>query len=205
MSEITLFKSLQDRGLLVEVVDMTIVKTDQSAAATCYNEIKLKEKLAAKIAVERMFGNEVEIKHAADGHPFIDGIDGSLTISHARNVLVAVYSPDKVVGVDIEYPRNALSRVVSKFLNEDEMMYATNIDNLLKAWTIKEAVYKAMLRKGLSLFAIKLPALDEKKPRAVVETSEGQVEFKLYYDCIGEAMVTLAIRDDAECRGKVIS
>lgn len=190
---------------MFDVVDMTTVKTDQSADVACCNETKLKEKLAAKIAVERMFGDEVEIKHAADGHPFIDGVDGSLTISHARNVLVAFYSPDKVVGVDIEYPREALRRVASKFLNENEMIYATEIDKLLRAWTIKEAVYKAMLQKGLSLYAIKLPALDEKKPYAVVETSEGQVGFKLFYDRIGEAMVTLAIRDGEECRGMVIS
>ena len=205
MSNVTLFKSLQNQVLLVEVVDLTVVNLDPKVNSIGCNETKLKEKVAAKIAVERMFGRDVEIKHAADGHPYIKGVSGSFTISHSRDILIAVYSPDKIVGVDIEYPREALRRVASKFLRENEMEYAGDIDNLLGAWTIKEAVYKAMLQKGLSLFAIKLPALNEKEPYAVVETSEGQVGFQLYYERWGEALITLAVRDDAKCRGTEIS
>ena len=200
MERKSLFKSLYSDGLLIEVVDMTSINPDRYDSGMACHENRQLEKAAAQIAVDCMFNRHVEIKHAPDGHPYIEGVEGSLSISHARNILVAVYSPNHVIGVDIEYQREALKRVATKFLNETEQEYVTDIENLLRAWTVKEAVYKAMLHKGLSLFAIKLPPLDEKEPHAVVKTDEGQVSIKLYFGKIDEAMVTLAVRDDAEYR-----
>lgn len=198
MIEIPVFEPAIEKDVKLSIVDMTTLGEDSLARFDSVAlEKRRREKAAAAVAVSRILGSEAVISHCADGHPCVDGIPGSLTVSHAGNLLVAAFSVDNVIGIDIEYPREALGRVARKFLSESEREKYDTLPLMLRAWTIKEAVYKAALVKGLSLFDIILPDPGDTAPVAVVKLSSGNVKFQLYYSSIGEAMVTLAVRDDA--------
>ena len=56
----------------------------------------------------------------------------------------------RTVGVDIEQWREQLVRVAPRVLSESEMaVYGASSDLLLRAWTMKETLYKAALTPGL--------------------------------------------------------
>lgn len=198
MIEPVVFKPAIETDIKLSVVDMTTLGNHLLA---CFDSVALekrrREKAAASLAVNRIIGDTAEISHCSDGHPCVVGVPGSLTLSHAGNLLVAAFSANNVIGIDIEYPRETLCRVSRKFLSEYEREKYDTLPLMLRAWTIKEAVYKAALVKGLSLFDIILPGPDDTEPVAVVRLSLGEVKFSLYYSSIGESMITLAVRDDA--------
>ncbi len=121
-----------------------------------------REMMLTRALVKQMFGRDARIGHRSDGSPFLVGRGGSLSLSHSGDKAVAVYSEWERVGVDIEYWRVALRRVIHKFLSPEEIPVYTADDRLLlRAWTIKEAVYKAVGFNGLSMFAIGLPKNSE--------------------------------------------
>lgn len=198
MIDIPVFRPAFEADIELSIVDLTTLGEDDLARFDAVaTEKRRREKAAASVAVSRLLGDDAVITHCPDGHPCVEGRAGSLSVSHAGNLLVAAFSPSHVLGVDIEYPREALRRVASKFLSERERRQYDTLPRLLRAWTIKEAVYKAALQKGLSLFDIVLPEPDEASPVAEVRASAGIVRFNLYYSTVGDAMLTLAVRADA--------
>lgn len=161
------------------------------------NQARRREKEISLSAVRQLFAdNKALISHAPDGHPFVEGYSGSLSISHSSSEIAVAYSRTRIVGIDVERWRPALLRVRKKFLSESEMLQWTGDTLLLRAWTIKEAVYKAALIKGLSLFAIHLPDPRSENPVAQVITENGGCHsFSLLYLNTPSAAVTLAIRE----------
>ena len=101
--------------------------------------------------------------------------DIKISISHCKNFCIAAISKTgRPIGVDIENPRAQLIRVKDRFLTDSEQKKLELIINkragnsgntqrskptlpdiylgeLLRYWTIKEAVYKAALTPGLGL------------------------------------------------------
>ena len=143
-----------------------------------------REMMLTRALVKQMFGSGSRIGHNADGSPFLVGRGGSLSLSHSGDKAVAVYSESGRVGVDVEYWRATLTRVIHKFLSPEEIpVYTATERLLLRAWTIKEAVYKAVGHNGLSMFAIHLPGNpDDEKPTATASLPDGTiVELDLIY------------------------
>lgn len=107
---------------------------------------------AVRLLVKRIAGEEAMVGHASDGAPFIVGRELSISISHSRNFATIAWCEDCgiQIGIDIEEAREEqLRRVVAKFLTREESdYYGTIPSGLLRAWTLKEAAYKA-LRNGL--------------------------------------------------------
>lgn len=83
----------------------------------------------------------VSIGHNPDGSPTADGVN--ISISHSARLAVAAIDPHRPVGVDVEECRDALWRVRPKFLTARELEAIDGAEDLLWAWTVKEAVYKA--------------------------------------------------------------
>lgn len=106
--------------------------------------------------LERHFGRPVTVAHHADGAPFLPEIDIEVSISHsAENVVVALGS-EAGFGVDTETLRPQLERVKDKFLTPGEQLLFPTLREMLRAWSAKEAVYKAARREGLSLKDIRI-------------------------------------------------
>lgn len=84
--------------------------------------------------------------------PYLVGNCGHISISHTEFYCAAIYHPSKPVGVDIQMISPKLHLVAKKFLNPDELKLLQNdIQKLCLAWCAKEAVYKHVGIKGVSL------------------------------------------------------
>ncbi|MDE6317765.1 MAG: 4'-phosphopantetheinyl transferase superfamily protein, partial [Muribaculaceae bacterium] len=93
--------------------------------------------------------------HRDNGSPFLCTPEGEIpapiSISHCKSgACIALGAPGQHFGTDIEDVSDRRIRVADKFLNDREKNFISN-DNLLRAWTIKEAVYKAADSEGLTL------------------------------------------------------
>ncbi len=149
-------------------------QAEQSAVATLTREI---------------FGPEAIIRHHPDGAPYIQGYGGHISISHGAGIAAIAVSDSAPAGVDVECWRQQLHRVAAKFLSRAELAaWSASPDALLRAWTIKEAVYKAALTPGLPLRAISLP-------HGICGTvaSVGNRDFSLYTTRYRNAVITTAL------------
>lgn len=117
-----------------------------------------RESLTVRQMVQSIFGSSAVISHKPSGAPFIVGIHDCISISHCATDAVVAVNNDRYAGVDIELIRPTLARVASRFLSPREMpVYASSPYMLLKAWTLKEAIYKAAGTSPLPLHHIVLP------------------------------------------------
>ncbi len=161
----------------------------------------LSRREAEKDAVNRLiideFGADTILSYAPDGHPElrVAGRTVSISISHCRDeAVVAVSNNDSPVGIDIETAREQLMRVAPKFLTPDEMVtYAGSIHKLLRAWTTKEAVYKAALTPGLPLHEIRLDT-----PVPGLATARGEIYVIHHHVDTPERVITTATRSESQ-------
>ena len=112
---------------------------------------------------EAFAGAEVpRLEHHSSGAPCLAGVDVTVSVSHcSEGVCVALGYSGVNVGIDAESSNRGgqLRRVAGKFLSREQMdVWGVDESSLLRAWTIKEAIYKAALQPGLPLVEIPLPA-----------------------------------------------
>lgn len=110
-----------------------------------------RERAAVGDIIARFFGADARVGHHDSGVPYLVGReDISLSVSHSRDYAAIAFSIRRTIGVDIEQWREQLVRVAPRVLSESEMaVYGVSSDLLLRAWTMKEALYKAALTPGL--------------------------------------------------------
>lgn len=153
----------------------------------------ISEKRRREMAVERfllsqMFGSDTRLLHNPDGAPYIDGLPGCLTVTHSGAHVAVAYDEIRRIGIDIESPRDALGRVARRFLTAEEYpVYSASVSLLLRAWTAKEAVYKAAGIKRLESGQIHLPP----DPQSPVVTVPGR-RFLLTYHTLGDELMAVA-------------
>lgn len=148
-----------------------------------------RENVTVKTLVSRILGDAVSVDHREDGSPVAVGFEGEISISHSRDYVALATHPRMRIGVDIEQPRVQLERVRSKFVAEEEAY--DSLDELLHAWTAKEAVYKAAGQSGLSLTEI---VVDIKNG---VATARGR-SYSISFTRHGEAVIATAV--ESGCR-----
>lgn len=155
------------------------------------------EKAATARLVTTLFGPGATVAHTPDGAPLLILPDGAtapeISISHSiRTVALAVGRAGNPIGVDIELPRRQLVRVARRFLAPEETaIHAASEENLLRAWTAKEAAFKAAGITGLTLTDIRLDAtashaLIPARPSAEIRIS--------HYPGPDGSLIALAIR-----------
>lgn len=113
------------------------------------------------------------LDHDHYGAPFISGICAHISISHGAQTAVLAVS-DNPIGVDIEAPRQQLSRVAAKFILPHD-----TYPSLLHAWTAKEATFKAAGNPQLTISQIAL----SRQPDAICfyTTTPQQTRFAITY------------------------
>ena len=101
------------------------------------------ERLSSNALLTLLLGREVEVKHTAEGVPYVEGLDKHLSVSHNSSRLVVALSGERV-GVDIESITPLLERVKHKFLSAEELhrLPTGSLRELAVCWSVKEAVYK---------------------------------------------------------------
>lgn len=104
------------------------------------------ERLAVSGLVSHALGESVVPGHRPDGSPTISVPGIEISVSHCATCAVIALS-DRHIGIDVETDRSQLVRVAPRVLSPAELKYYSN--NLVGAWTLKEALYKAALTPGL--------------------------------------------------------
>lgn len=132
-----------------------------------------REKKATSNLIFRALGYKDIIAYRHDGSPYLPGTDVNISISHSKNfAAIALSDSDCPFGIDIEEPRHAqLLKVARRFLTTEEFDYYSRFEGgLLKAWTLKEAAYKALRHGPADLRLYSLP-LDDTADNIIVDNT----------------------------------
>jgi len=123
-----------------------LITPDQLVALEKYkNPKRRKEKLAARVLLNKLLGSEALIFYDKHGKPNLAFSPYNISISHSGEYVAMALSLKNNVGVDIQYMTDKIYRVVPRFLNNDEYQ---NIhpsypeESLHIHWCAKEALYK---------------------------------------------------------------
>ena len=91
-----------------------------------------------------------ELRKDERNRPYFDQSDYHISISHSYPYVAAVISHEKSVGIDLERLGRNVEKIGPRFLSAEEWNHWQNSHvDLTKAWTCKEAIYKAMSVPGL--------------------------------------------------------
>ena len=103
------------------------------------------EWLSVRALIKSMKGDHSKITYNAENKPFINGGSANISISHSRSLTAILVSPDKRVGIDLEYMSGKISRLGHKFMNERERLTEDPENrkfHLYLHWCAKEALFK---------------------------------------------------------------
>lgn len=165
------------------------------------------ESMARQIFCENGADGWCEIIHSDEGAPLMENSDQRISVTHTRGLLaVAMLPPVReadltqfslrtAMGIDAEREdRDQAARLRERFLSDDEcaMISADDIPGNILAWTVKEAVFKAMLSQGVEFrrdIIIKslpevaaMPLDDATRGKAVGVRRNGDTEERVEFD-----------------------
>lgn len=115
-----------------------------------FKNIKRKrEFVATRILRHENLGFE-HIHYDSNGAPYIKS-EGFISISHSGNTVGLAINKSHSVGLDLEFPRENILKIKSKFLSalEMELFDCMNKDVVTQLWSAKEALYKLAGRKEI--------------------------------------------------------
>ena len=122
----------------------------------------------------------------------------NISISHSDEIVTVLISKENGIGVDVEKIKNKVHSVTSKFLSSNEIGFFgkdPSTRQLIRAWTAKEAIYKALRKPGIS-FSENI-ILDEfndiaQSANAKFISSDEETTFKLYFHDLDDYCLTIA-------------
>ena len=122
----------------------------------------------------------------------------NISISHSENIATILISEKKGIGVDIERINKKVHSIKSKFLNQKEISYLSGNEetrNLTRAWTAKEAIYKALRKPGV-IFSqnILLEEFNNEATSGIGKfiSSNQEKIFKLYFYDLDDYCLTIS-------------
>ena len=109
--------------------------------------------------------------------PFLKDSEWHISLTHAFPYAAAALRKHQPTGIDVEKKGRNIKNISSRFLaSEEYARWHTNDLALTRAWSTKEAIYKAMAQPGLSFQEeIILPEFNQNPIIAQVQESELQV------------------------------
>ena len=132
-----------------------------------------------------------------DDLPFLSD-NRNISISHSENIATILISDKRGIGIDIERINKKVHSIKSKFLNQKEINCLTGDEEtkrLTKAWTAKEAIYKAVRKPGI-IFSenILLEEFDSEAKSGIGKftLSNQETRFKLYFYDIDDYCLTIS-------------
>ncbi|MCU6768490.1 4'-phosphopantetheinyl transferase superfamily protein [Barnesiella propionica] len=109
-----------------------------------------KEVLASRLLLRQLTGEDNAVNYTASGRPCLQGDLSGISISHTGDIVAVALHPQKNIGIDIEKIGEKISRVSGRFIGREEL-FLQNPVGLHLAWSIKEALYKAIQAEGIDL------------------------------------------------------
>ena len=107
------------------------------------------------LAVRKLLENEdpeLTIDYDLKGKPFLNKQKG-ISISHSNEIVAIGISNEIDFGIDIQFKTDKVFKIQSKFLSQMESKFfekKNDLESLIKVWSAKESIYKALGREGVS-------------------------------------------------------
>lgn len=127
----------------------------------------------------RFLRNSLEInepiKYLSSGKPYLSRLQHPISISHCSKYIALALCAEPI-GLDIELFGRDTSRIINKFISEEEkILYQNDLaESALELWCAKEAVYKLYDLQGLA-FKEEISILQRKKQGELI-LLEGKVQ-----------------------------
>jgi phosphopantetheinyl transferase len=116
------------------------------------SEEKILEKLAVRVLLKYLTGEEKQIYYHSSGRPSLKTQNPNISISHTRGYVAVALSEKQFVGIDIQYIAKKIKDIRSHFISESEYINPDNeLLHLLLHWSAKETLYKALKTPGVNL------------------------------------------------------
>ena len=132
-----------------------------------------------------------------DDIPFLSD-NRNISISHSDNVVTILISENEGIGIDVERINKKVHSIKSKFLNQKEINYLSGYEesrNLTRAWTAKEAIYKALRMPGI-IFSenILIEEFNNESKTGIGKfiSSDQETIFKLYFYDLDDYCLTIS-------------
>lgn len=163
-------------------------RKEKARLASFRSETRKLEWLSVRALIKSMKGDRAKITYNAENKPFLNGGSGNISISHSRNLTAILVSPDKRVGIDLEYMSGKISKLGHKFLNSREALTEKKENkkfHLYLHWCAKEALYKICdkqdvnFREGITILPFEPE--DNGFIRGHIVNSAGEEDFDLEY------------------------
>jgi phosphopantetheinyl transferase len=109
------------------------------------SEKRKAEWLSVRLLLKELLETETAIAYRDTGAPYLPDSSFHISISHTKGFAAVLLSPDKSVGIDIEYCTERIQRVKSRFLRKDEFALLPknpSTNELLVCWSAKETAFK---------------------------------------------------------------
>ena len=159
---------------------------------TLNHTARRREYVATRVLRTIHFGNE-PILYSEIGAPYVEG-EGFISISHANHVVGMAYCKSFQVGLDLEPINEKVMRVKHKFLSveEKEMTDTSSVEEMIKVWSGKEALYKLAGRKEI-IFAesLLLTRIDELKWKGRIYFHNKKKEVELTLDIKNDFVISI--------------
>ena len=139
---IAVWKLTETEEELLSCRNLSAEETDYLSHLT--NKRRRIEWLASRILLQKLLGQNIQIEYLPNGKPILTHPKYFLSISHSKDFVAVIISPNKNVGVDIEKIRDNIGALKDKFLSSKELKTIDTSDNLMLHlhWGAKEATYK---------------------------------------------------------------
>jgi phosphopantetheinyl transferase len=96
--------------------------------------------------------SELTIEYDSKGKPYLNKEKG-ISISHSNEIVAIGISNEIDFGIDVQFKTDKVFKIQSKFLSEMEIKFLgkkNDLESLIKVWSAKESIYKALGKKGVS-------------------------------------------------------
>ncbi len=99
------------------------------------------EQQAKTEMLQHIFGHEVDVQYTEEGKPSLP--THHISISHSKHHLCMALSTTQEIGIDIEEIQPRLSRIMNRFLSQQEIDACQGkLALVARCWCAKEAIYK---------------------------------------------------------------
>lgn len=144
------------------------------------------EKLAVRLLIKELLGEEKEILYYSSGDPYIADKSYNISISHTNGYVAVALNNEHNVGVDIEYFSDRIRNVKSRLIRNDEYINPNNdIVHLLLHFSSKESLFKLMESDEIDfinhLFIKPFNPENEGYIKAREEKTSEKSEYNIYY------------------------
>ena len=157
---------------------------------------QLKSQFLASRKLITLVDSDLKVTYK-EGIPLLSD-NRNISISHSENIATILISENKGIGIDVEKINNKLHSIKSKFLNQKEINYLSGYEesrNLTRAWTAKEAIYKALRMPGI-IFSenILIEEFNNESTTGIGKfiLSDQETIFKLYFYDLDDYCLTIS-------------